>query len=319
MNHRRITFIILAAFCLFGPKAASALTLAPPSFDLSLDPGGAPVVRTIKLMNDAPQPVTVYPDVLNFTFKEGDESSGLPVFYPAGETKTGRELAPWMNISKKPITLLSGERVSIDVTVTAPKDGQPGSHFGAVIFKDAPASAEGGVGLVSGAGVLLLARVSGNVVESLRISQFGGGATVYSHLPIDFKLRVENAGTAHLRPFGEIRVTNVFGRQVAALAVNEGGTKSVLPGSARRFEVSWARQKLAEGASEYARQWQHFAFGRYKATLLLHYGESTQTVGAGDAFWVVPWMALLTIFGGAMLLIKLLSMILQRLHRKTAS
>src|SRR5262245_26654684 len=85
------------ALCGFVPSA-SALTVSPPTYSYTLNPGD-PVRDVIKLYNESGETITLYPEVFNFTSKEGDETTGTPEFYPADEIRNGHELAPWITMS----------------------------------------------------------------------------------------------------------------------------------------------------------------------------------------------------------------------------
>lgn len=293
--------LIVGVFALKMP--AEALTISPPAFDYVLNPGDT-IRDVIKLSNETDYPITIYPEVYNFTHTEGDETKGTPSFYKKDEVKNGFELGPWISVSNAPITLPGGGRSSLDFSINVPKDGAPGSHFGSIVLRSSPDELGAGpvVSLVGGTGVLMLVRVEGMVDDTMGVTGFGSTKSVYTSLPVDFQTRLENRGNIHLRPTGEIRITNILGQRVSSLPVNND-SRSVLPNSARRFENSWTRGQTSAGASEFIKQWSNFAFGRYQATLVLNYGVNQKIVTAHCVFWVIPWMVLSIIVGGFVLLI----------------
>ena len=283
--------------------SALALTVSPPVYDYTLNPGDT-IRDVIKLYNESSGPITIYPEIYNFTFTEGDETSGTPSFYPANDVKNGFELAPWITTSKDPITLQAGERKSLDFTIAVPKNAAPGSHFGSIQLRTAPTAPTSGptVSLVGGTGILMLVRINGAVDDTLAITRFGGDKNIYTSLPVDFHTRLENRGNIHLRPTGNIFVTNLFGQQVASMTVN-GDFRTILPKSPRRFDNTWIKHVLNSSASEFTKEWRNFAFGRYQATLVLNYGPQNKVIKSSYAFWVIPWMVLLIIVGGFALLV----------------
>lgn len=293
--------LLIGIFALQLP--AQALTISPPIYDYTLNPGDS-IRDVVKLYNESEAPITVYPQVYNFTFTEGDETSGTPSFYKSDEIRNGYELGPWITVSDKAVTLQPGQRLSLDFTVAIPENAAPGSHFGSIQLRTSAEEPLAGptVSLVGGTGVLIMVRVAGTVDDAMTITRFGGDRDFYTSLPVDFHTRLENRGNIHLRPTGNIFVTNVFGKQVSSIQVN-GEFRTILPQSARRFDNSWFKRKVQDGASEFTKEWRNFAFGRYEALLVLNYGPDNKVVTTSWAFWVIPWMVLSVIVGGAILIV----------------
>src|SRR5687768_6568157 len=104
------TALTLAAL-LMPFMSAKAVTISPPYFDYSLNPGDT-VLDVLKVFNESENPITLYPVLQNFTYKEGDEV-GTPDFYPPNEDPVGTALAQWVTMDAKPITLAPQERANI--------------------------------------------------------------------------------------------------------------------------------------------------------------------------------------------------------------
>ena len=121
------------------------------------------------------------------------------------------------------------------------------------------------------------------------MTDFRSEASSYTHLPAVFTLRVENMGSVHQKPVGQIFIKNFLGRQVASVQVN-ADSRNVLPNSARVFRAVWQKETVADTTSEFAKEWSNFALGPYTATVVLNYGSRGQTVTANASFWVLPWM-----------------------------
>lgn len=282
------------------PKATNALTVSPPLFDYRLNLGDVQI-DVINLFNESDTSLTVYPILMNFTSR-GDEG-GIPDFYPAGKDPFGQALAPWITIDKAPVTIEPQERVSIPFTINVPSDRvQPGGHYGAIMLSTVPSDVEAGITIGQQVGALILVNVSGEVREVGYIAEFGyqDPQPWYDHLPVDFFVRFENSGNTHLRPSGHLFIKNWYGKQVAALKVNEG-FNSVLPNSIRRLLFGWQINEVPEDASELKKEWKNFALGRYTATLVMNYGSENKILTAERVFYVWPWR-LLTIFGIAVAL-----------------
>jgi hypothetical protein len=115
-------------------------------------------------------------------------------------------------------------------------------------------------------------------------------------------------GNVHVKPMGVIEITDMFGRKVAALTVNDKGG-NVLPKSTRLFSNIWK---------------DNFGFGRYQAMLALSYGTPADKGGEGRKtmtmfwyFWVVP-MKILVSAAASLLVLAALFLIFLRFYRKLA-
>ena len=79
----------------------------------------------------------------------------------------------------------------------------------------------------------------GDAVEKGELMSFStaDGGSKYGKLPIEFVVKVNNSGNRHFKPTGTIEVTNMFGKSVASLAVNNvspGG--NILPKANRSIQ-----------------------------------------------------------------------------------
>jgi hypothetical protein len=323
MKSKLLGFV--AVLFIFGsfitPAGVKALTISPPYFDYSLDPGDT-AADVIKLYNETSLPMTVYPIAVNF--KAGDDEAGIPNFYSGTVDNDKTGLAQWISYSKDPITLEPGSRANLSFSILIPEDGEPGGHYGGIILSsDPPEEKAGAVGVGAQLAAIMLLRVSGDVVEQGSVEEFGfvGGKTVYTHLPVNFFVRFKNEGTTHLRPVGNAFVKNMFGGQAASIEVNPP-MSSVLPNSIRKYSFDWKKSGFNENDSELKKEWKNFGFGRYKATVVLNYGKDNQTATAERTFWVLPWMlmiigfVILVILG---LLLKLYNRSIVRSYEKKRS
>jgi len=294
-----ITICILGG--IFSAQQVLALTISPPRMELSADPGQK-IGEAIKLINETDQEITVYTSTANFTAKEGEE--GVPQFlFP--EEKEG-DLADWIEIEKGPITLSPSEQKVIPFTINIPSPADPGGHFAGIFFGTQPpqpkAEDETAIGVSGKVGSLILLRVSGDVREEGELIEFSlkDGKKCYTHLPVDFVIGFENSGNVHLKPKGEVEIVNIFGRTSGIVEVNKGrmlGGKNVLPETVRHFEISWIKQEIEKPPQGFLEKLKaekdNFAFGRYRANLVLDYGTKGQKAQATIVFWLFPWHLIL--------------------------
>lgn len=306
-RHFRLALLAAAAtagLALSAPGAL-ALTVSPPSFDFRAAPGAA-VHDGIRLHNEADFPISVHAEAANFTRRSDDDADGVPEFYPAGEPGDGRGLAPWLKIANPDMVIQPGGSGTVFFDVEVPEDAEPGSRFGAVILRTgSEAGVDAGVGIVGNTAVLVLLRVDGDVVEKLELESFAAAGGLSARLPVAFEARVRNRGNVHVRPIGEIVVTDMLGRVAAVIPVNRFENKSVLPDGARRYPAAWSKADVPEDALELVKQWKNFAFGRYTADLKLEYGPAGEALVASTGFWVVPWAVFTTLIAGLLIVWRL--------------
>ncbi len=309
-----------AVFAVLAALPAHALTVSPPIFRdglNDLNPGDTSI-QVLRIENESPEPITVYPVLRNFTADKAE--GGEPQFYDANENPDGTALAKWISIDLKPITLEPKQKANLPFTVNVPKDGvQPGGHYGAILLSTTPPEEGGKIGIASQLGVLIIANVTGDVRELGAIAEFGFKEKKlwYNYLPVDFSLRFENDGNTHLTPVGNVFITDWTGRQAAVLMVNEDA-RNVLPRSIRKFDFGWRRGNAPEGSgfmAEMKREWSNFAIGKYKALLVVNYGKSNQVLSEEREFTVWPWR-LMTAFGIAAVLVVLMFVGLMRTYNK---
>lgn len=310
--------VIAASIGLAGlllPGAASALTFSPPSFDFSANPGDT-INEAVRVHNEGNETLTLKVAGMNFMSQPGDETSGIPEFYPAVELRDGHGLAPWLSFVNQEVTLRPGERGSMFFEIKVPSDAGPGSYFGAAVITSLSPEQDQGVSVIGNTAVLIMLKVRGEVVEDAKLTGFTVTPKLADSLPVTFEARIENGGTVHLRPFGEVIVKDVFGRTAAVVPINRLEYKSVLPGGARRFSATWSREKLPEGASMWERQRKNFAFGPYTAELAMQYGQQKKLLAASARFWVVPWLTILGTAASAAIALAVLSGFLRWYRRR---
>jgi hypothetical protein len=242
-------------------------------------------------------------ETANFDAKNGDETSGTPEFYASDTVRSGRELGTWINVINKELTLAPGEKGGIYFDIKVPADAGPGSYFGAVIVTSSVPKSAPGVGVVGNTAILILLKVNGDAKEEAGLTSFTTIPRLLANLPAEFEARVENRGTVHLRPFGDIKIKNIFGQIVAVVPINRLEYKSVLPGGARRYAAKWYREKLPGDASILKRQLNNFALGPYTAELSMEYGIRKELLTAKSRFWVFPWLLILAVTSALVILI----------------
>lgn len=260
------------------------LTVSPPTQELTVKPGES-VTETIKITNPIHDIMTLYPVTLNFTT---DNDKGQPTFYTLKEHSSKYSLSDWISFQKPFARIAPGEVEEFAYTVTAPSDAEPGGHYGAVLFSTEPPKIDpnsSNVSVVGLIGTLVLATVPGDIVQRLSLEDFNA-PTFLINPPAAFSLTFNNMGNIHLKPYGDIRINNMFGKTVTRLKINEG-LGNILPESLRTFAAKWKFD------------WKQV--GKYTATATIAYGTPEQTLTAVRTFYIIPiW---LIIFVGLLVLL----------------
>jgi hypothetical protein len=299
---KKLLYIVSVCLIIAGGMGVttpvSALTVSPARVEITGDPGTT-LYSEIELFNEQKgEARTFFTSFENF---EPSGDSGAPHFIGA---KDG--LATWMQ-TESSVTIASGERTIVPFSITIPANAEPGGHFAAVFFgSQAPGGQGAGEVSIGGKiGVLILLRVSGEVAEGGGLLDFSTKENnrFFSSLPISFVYRVNNTGGNRIVPLGEINVKNTFRLVSAKFSANQN-EGSVLPGSARKFEVIWGDENIQAGEQNKnlgffataLEQLKNFHFGFYTADISLVWGETNQTANSSFSFLVFPWQLLLIIF-----------------------
>lgn len=282
--------MILLTLSLLSPIATSAqvsegIEIKPALIEERVDPGEK---RTfyISVKNVTGSDKTLFLGVADI---RGTNDAGAPIFAENGEV-SDYALSQWVTFKEGSVTLVAGETKDVAFTVEVPSEVSPGSHFGSVYFDSQPPQ----IGITgSGVGIrvgnIISLRIAGETEESMRLREFSTAQFIYDSPPITFTTTLENLGNVLLRPNGLIEITDMFGREVGKVEVNETGA-STFPRSERSYETTWNYDK--------------FAIGRYQAIMSVVYGEDERkTVSGATSFWILPLKPILTVLGTVLTLV----------------
>lgn len=289
-NHRRFWVIlsILAGLMVLAPSAqvdaqapGSGLSISPPSFELSANPGDS-VTNTIRVDNTRAESQDISVDVRNFTALGEEGEINL------SEQDSTYSLAKWVTVSPSTASIPPGGSQAFQYSVRVPANAEPGGRFGSIVFKTAakPVTGQSGVSIGQEIGSLLFLKIAGNVSEKSSIASFQSNDKINQYKPVGFTVRVKNDGNVHIKPVGTVTITNFFGKKVASIPLE---SHNILPGAIRRFDVKW------NGDSR-------FIFGKYTATASVIYGNNHQILTATTSFWGLPYTIMLVCLGVLLLI-----------------
>jgi hypothetical protein len=300
-----IAFGIVAALSIpaavFAQTDVEGLQIKPAIIEDNVQLGGFSQY-TISVTNIAQTNKTFY---LSTRDIKGLDDSGNPVFEALGEV-TGYELSSWIGLTTGAIDLGPGETKSLTFSVHVPAKVGPGAHFGAIFMTDRPSAGQltGSAVSISVATVVSL-KVPGDVQENAQLREFSTDKTIYGSPNVDLTAKIENLGNVFVRPQGVVTITDMFGRSVATINVNNS-LAPVFPASTRKYSITWDSED--------------FAFGRYEAVASFAYGDvEKKTISGTTSFWVLPIKAISIVLGVLLaLIIGMYAMIRLYIRRKLA-
>lgn len=276
---------LLTAATLVSAQAApgtggQALEIAPPVINLTGNPGQT-IVTQISLRDISNGSLLVNGQVNDFV-ASGEDGTPKILLEDDGQVNP-YSLKGWIAPLSE-LLLKSKQIKNLPVTIKIPANASPGGYYGVVRFTATPPELKGtGVSLSASLGSLILIKVNGHVKESMAIEEFsvnhnGKTGSVFESTPIEFVERLKNNGNIHEQPSGQVVITDMFGKKVAAVNINLP-PRNVLPQSIRKFN-----QPLDDSVIGNKQ-----LFGRYTAELRVTYGDSKTVVTSNLTFWVIPY------------------------------
>lgn len=257
-----------ALFVLPSGKASAAvtgLTIQPVKFSYTLSPGQS-VTDVVNVTNAGDGDSIVYDSVQDF----------VPVANTNGIQFVGRaenvtSVRDWVRINEPAsFPLKLGQSESVNFTVTVPKDAEPGSHFGVMLFDAVPPNqASSTLKIGTQVGTLVLVTVPGNHLEKGKIVSFTAPSFLQKG-PISFDTRFQNDGTVYFEPKGTITIKNIFGTIVALVPIQG---EVILPTGARDISSIWPVG---------------FLLGPYSAVATVYDGDGNILTTASATFFALP-------------------------------
>ncbi len=303
----KVSFFVLF-LCLLSPtgvlsayqieSVASAqinngFVVSPGKVEVELKSGGKKIVP-IKVLNHTGSTKTFSIGVEDFS----GSKNPLETVLLLGSERGPYSLKDYLRVDEKSFELKNNEQATVPVYISIPTDAEPSGLYGALIVSTASgddSTSRGTSAVISRLGVLFFVKVSGNIFEQGQVVSFetapSGG--FLSHGPITFRLLYENTGSAHLNPYGQIKIKNIFGKEVGTVTLDPWFT---MPQSLRLREISWNKT---------------FLFGRYRAEASVNRGYSDIVDSNSLSFWVIPWwvsviaVALIILIAGFFIVLKI--------------
>jgi hypothetical protein len=268
---------------IFPVKAAdtTSISISPLTFDLSGNAGDT-IVNEVIVRNTGKETLNINVESQDFVASGEEGEVNLT------DTNNTYSLSKWIEINDGKFAIAGGQQKRVKFSIRLPFNAEPGGHYASVFAHlSPPAGAQSGAYIGQKIGALVLMRVAGKTTESASVETFKTAKSQYAKGPVDFDLRIKNTGTVHIKPKGMIAITNMWGKKVADVSVDQ---KNVLPGAIRHMSAKWEKTPK---------------FGKYTATLLTYYGPDNKQLTAATTFWIIPWKTV-AIWGGILLIVLVL-------------
>lgn len=246
----------------------STITAIPPRAELKANPGET-ITTDLKIRNETDQMeyFTVY--VNDFIVSD---TLGTPI--PVSETVTNRwSMSKWIKVADI-IPVDKKSMQTVKVTINVPKNALPGGHYAMVTYQPSADRApqdlkQTGSMIGQRVGSLLLLTVSGAVNQNAFLTDFST-AKFHEYGPVQFNVAVQNQSDIHVKPQGEMKIRDIFGRLVNNTKVE---FPNIFPEASRNITLDWPKK---------------WGYGRYRADVELAYGTTGGVLAGTIFFWLFP-------------------------------
>lgn len=297
--------LLLAGTFLLTPLAkvqaqeSVPLQVSPARQELVVDPGDTQTV-TVNFFNYGQTPIEGTVHVVDFTVSGRD---GKPRLIDNIEEASPRFAASqWVELPFERLTIASEGKVTIQAKISIPSDALPGGRYLSFYFEptgqlpqfDSQDDAEAGSAISSRIGSLVFMRVSGPITEKALIS----GLFVPSFTengPISIDAEILNRGDYHIRPRGNVSLTNMFGARVDQIKLDE---ENVFPDASRVYSTKLGNKWM---------------IGKYSVSISASYGETGQVINRSIDVWVFPWKVALIVALAIIIVILLMKQFFDKL------
>lgn len=256
-------------------QSVEGLSAMPPRLEVTVNPDGA-ITKTIKVRNESNTDKTISISIEDFIV---NDNIGTPTIVTASQEDNRWAASSWIQVSPSSVKLKAGETKTLNLTVMPPKNALPGGHYAMVVQSPEGQTTLNATGstVQPRVGTLVYITIPGDITQNAVIKNFSADK-FFEFGPIDFATTIQNLSDIHIKPAGNITITNMVGMK-SFVQFNKDGN-NIFPGKTRDFENQLNKKWL---------------FGRYKAELKAAYGNAGGVATATVFFWVIPWRFLILV------------------------
>lgn len=268
-----VSFLALSVlsfpFIAHAQQASRSITIVPPSIETPVNPGDKKE-GILKVINNGDIPLTLTASTQDFIVKD---FVGTPDFLPQDTLKSPYSAASWIGIVPDTFTVNPHQTIQLHYYLQIPKNARPGGHYAGVIYTPTESLSGKGTGAAvqTEIGTLFALDIAGPVHEQAQVTQFYSNK-FQEYGPVYIHTQILNLGDLHIKPIGSIRITDMLGRQIGVIPLDE---HNIFPQAARDYLNIFG---------------QHWMLGPFHAKLILSYGRNDNLPLLAEAtFWVFPW------------------------------
>ncbi len=257
-------FFILFLFCpiLFygapvwssdNQSSSQGVTVLPAKFELYATRGEA-LNQSLKIVNDDDHDYlyAISLDNISITGENGE------VLIGGASPNLSNLLSSWVEFDQPSGVLEAKKTKIINFSIDIPKETEFGGKYASIVISMDKIIREAGeksgtAKIVS----LILVSIAGGYEDNAKILSFDLERNGKNY---NLLTRIRNQGISHVKPSGNIIISDIFGRTVAKIPFSGD---NVLPGSTRKTTTSWQPETNL--------------FGYYTATLTAKYGQTNNS------------------------------------------
>ncbi|MCF6276982.1 MAG: DUF916 domain-containing protein [Candidatus Magasanikbacteria bacterium] len=260
-----IAFLVISSFFVLSTPDVFAFSVSPLKQTNIVKPGEE-VEFFVDIINDSDEKSSFIKEVDGFII---DSETGIAKFGQFSDAQN------WVNTESSKLVLKAGEKGKIRFLFTIPESAQPGAYYLGLFAKKV--NSGGQVALSSRIGSLLFLYVEGEVSEDLVRTTFSVSKKLFFTPEFEFALGLQNKGTIHVSPRGQVVLKNIFGKEVGKVYINLDQRK-VLPRGV------WHEVLKIEDVGI-------GAIGPLRVELTVVYGLTQNQIHDVESFWYIPlWL-----------------------------
>lgn len=147
-----------------------------------------------------------------------------------------------------------------------------------------------GSSIASRVGTLVYLKVHGDITEAAYLKQLSVEKKWFEYGPIEITAEIENQGDIHLKPTGNIKITDLLDRPIFTQELDE---TNIFPFASRLHQFQLPNK---------------YYLGRFKVKLEASAGTSALPISGIIYFWVIPYKEISIVLTAIILVIILLSL-----------
>lgn len=264
----RLLGLVVSIALLVFVTPAHAEELWPESFDVMVQPGAGGEAELV-IVNDQSEEQSYSIDLLQVHIGETHEEMTF--------SSLDDDLASWIILDDDALSLAANTQGTIGLTIAPTTDVDPGLYIIGVQMTRLNQAAQG-VGVQTA--IVSLGFISVGELEEDYEWLDTSFETYGWSLPVTSSIRVRNEGDRVVIPQGTMRITSLFGREVALEEVNAEGSR-VLNGQTRTFTTRWG--EYSDDSD------QPFVIGIFTVDLEVAPWEGAEVFHARQHIILLPW------------------------------